>query len=75
MIFGGKVKEGKVTKDSKIKVLKNGEVETIGEIINLQAAKENVAEVVEGQEAGIEYKGEPIIEAGDTLEFFEETYE
>ncbi len=75
MIFGGKVIEGKATKTSKIKVLKNDEVETIGEMINLQAAKEDVAEVVEGQEAGIEYKGEPIIEAGDTLEFFEETYE
>ena len=75
MIFGGKVIEGKVTKKSKIKVLKNGEVESIGEIINLQAAKEDVAEVVEGQEAGIDYKGEPIIEADDILEFFEESYE
>jgi len=75
MIFGGKVSKGKVTKDSKIKVLKNGEVEAIGELINLQSAKENVSEVVEGQEAGIEYKGEPIIEVGDTLEFFQESYE
>ena len=75
MIVGGKVKEGKVTKDSKIKVLKNGEVETIGELINLQAGKEDLNEVVEGNEAGIDYKGQPIIEVGDTLEFFEEIYE
>ena len=75
MIFGGKITEGKATKTSKIKVLKNDEVEAIGQITTLQAAKESVSEVVEGNEAGIEYKGEPIIEVGDTLEFFEETYE
>lgn len=75
MIFGGKVIEGKINKKCKIKVLKNGEVEAIGEIINLQAAKENVNEVVVGSEAGIEYKGEPIIAVNDILEFFEESYE
>jgi translation initiation factor IF-2 len=75
MIFGGKVIEGKINKKCKIKVLKNGEVEAIGEIVNLQAAKENVNEVVTGSEAGIEYKGEPIIAVNDILEFFEESYE
>jgi len=75
MIIGGKVIEGKVTKTSKIKVLKNGQVEAIGDLLSLQAAKEDVAEVVEGNETGLEYQGEPIIEVGDTLEFFEEIYE
>jgi translation initiation factor IF-2 len=75
MIIGGKVVQGKITKNSKIKVLKDGQVETIGELLSLQSAKEDVAEVVEGNEAGMEYKGEPIIEVGDTLEFFEEIYE
>jgi len=75
MIFGGKVTEGKVTKKAKIKILKNSEVEAIGEIVNLQSAKENLNEVVEGNEAGIEYKGEPIIAVGDTIEFFEESHE
>jgi len=75
MILGGKVVKGKITKDSKIKVLKNGEVETMGELTSLQSAKEDVSEVVEGNEAGIEYQGDPIIEVGDTLEFFVESYE
>ncbi|MFA6466711.1 MAG: translation initiation factor IF-2 [Patescibacteria group bacterium] len=75
MIIGGKVTEGKITKASKIKVLKNDQVETIGELLSLQAAKENVTEVVKGNETGLEYQGEPIIEVGDTLEFFEEIYE
>lgn len=75
LIFGGKVIEGKVTKNSKIKVIKNGEVETIGQLVNLQSGKEDVSEVVIGNDAGISYKGEPIIEVGDKLEFFEENYE
>ncbi|MBU1202821.1 translation initiation factor IF-2 [Patescibacteria group bacterium] len=75
MIVGGKVIEGKISKDSKIKVLKNEQVETIGQLVSLQSAKENVAEVVTGNEAGLEYKGEPIIEVGDILEFFQESYE
>ena len=75
MILGGKVIEGKVVKPSKIKVIRNGEIEIVGEIGNLQAAKENVNEVVEGTEAGLEFKGDPIIQIGDTLEFFKETYE
>ncbi len=72
MIFGGKVIEGKVTKKCKIKVIKKGELEAIGTITNLQAARENVTEVVSGNEAGIDYKGEPIVAVGDVLEFFEE---
>lgn len=75
MIVGGKVVSGKVTKSAKIKVLKNDQVEAIGTIVNLQSAKEQVSEVVMGSEAGIEYRGEPIIAVGDTLEFFEESYE
>lgn len=75
MIVGGKVIKGKITKNCKIKVLKNNEVETIGELTNLQAGKEDLNEVVAGNEAGIDYKGQPIIEVGDILEFFEEIYE
>jgi len=75
MIVGGKITAGKITKKSKIKVLKNGQVEALGELLSLQSAKEAVSEVVEGNEAGLEYKGEPIIAIGDTLEFFEEIYE
>ncbi|MDD5749807.1 MAG: translation initiation factor IF-2 [Patescibacteria group bacterium] len=75
MIVGGRVLEGKVSKDSKIKVLKNGEVESIGALSNLQSAKEDVSEVVAGNEAGISYQGDPIIEVGDQLEFFQEIYE
>ncbi len=75
MIIGGKVVEGKISKNAKIKVLKNNEVETIGQLASLQSARENVSEVAQGNEAGLEYKGDPIIEIGDTLEFFEEIYE
>ncbi len=75
MIVGGKVLEGKVLKNSKIKVLRHDEIEAVGELKNLQAGKENVNEVVAGTEAGLEYKGDPIIQVGDILEFFQEVYE
>ena len=75
VILGGKVTNGKITKPAKIKVIRQGEIETVGDLVNLQAAKENVTEVVEGSEVGLEYHGDPIIQVGDTLEFFEEIYE
>ena len=75
MVIGGKVIEGLVRKDAKVKVWHNKEIEAVGEIINLQTAKEDVQEVVEGNEAGIEFKGDPLIQEGDILEFFEESYE
>lgn len=75
MIIGGKVIDGKIIKNSKIKVLRKDEIEAVGELKNLQAGKENVSEVLAGTEAGLEYKGDPIIQVGDMLEFFQEVYE
>lgn len=75
MIIGGKVVSGKIAKPAKIKLLRNNEIETIGELGSLQAGKVDVTEVAQGQEAGLEFIGEPIIQVGDTLEFFEEIYE
>jgi len=75
MIVGGKVIDGKVAKGTSIKVLRNGELESIGKLGNLQSAKQDVSEAVVGNEAGLEYKGDPIIQVGDELEFFVESYE
>lgn len=75
MIVGGKIIDGLITKKCGVKVMKNGEMEAIGKIISLQSAKQEMNEVVAGNEAGLEYQGDPIIAVGDTLEFFEETYE
>ena len=75
MIVGGKVVSGKIAKPAKIKLIRNNEIETIGELGTLQAGKVDVTEVVAGNEAGLEFVGEPIIQVGDTLEFFEEIYE
>lgn len=75
MIVGGKVTEGKITAKAKIKILKNGEVESLAQLVSLQSAKQAMTEVVAGNEAGIEYQGDPIVAVGDTLEFFEEIYE
>ncbi|MDQ5970753.1 MAG: Translation initiation factor, partial [Patescibacteria group bacterium] len=75
MIVGGKIVEGMIIKKCGVKVLKNGEMEAVGKITELQSGKQAANEVVAGNEAGIEYQGDPIIAVGDTLEFFEESYE
>jgi translation initiation factor IF-2 len=75
MIVGGKIVEGMIVKKCGVKVLKNGEMEAVGKITELQSGKQAANEVVAGNEAGIEYQGDPIIAVGDTLEFFEESYE
>lgn len=72
MIVGGKVLSGKITPDNKIRVIKNGQKAAEGKILKLQINKQDVNEAVEGQEAGIQYEGKPIINQGDILEFYKE---
>ena len=72
MIIGGKVLEGKVKNNTKIKVLRNNEVISIGDLEGLQSGKENVTEVLKGQECGLQYKGKGEIEVNDILEVYDE---
>ena len=72
VIFGGKVIKGKMIKDAVAKVIRNQEAMAIGQISNLQSGKENVTEVVEGQECGLEFDGDPIIKEGDLIEVYKE---
>ena len=72
MIVGGKVIEGKVKKDTKVKVIRNGETVTIGDLTSLQAAKQEVTEVVKGEDCGLEFKGREAIQENDILEVYQE---
>jgi len=72
MIIGGKVMSGKVEGGAKIKVIRKGEEVTQGNLKELQIAKQNVREVGEGQECGINFEGPPVIEVGDILEIYKE---
>ncbi len=72
MILGTKVLSGKVVKGAKADVFRKKEFITRGEIAELQAAKESVNEVVEGQECGINFVGKPEVQVDDILEVYQE---
>lgn len=73
MIIGGKIIKGKVIKEATAKVMQGDNCVAIGKITDLQSGKEDVNEVVGGQECGLEFTGEPIIKKGDKLEIYKET--
>jgi translation initiation factor IF-2 len=72
MVFGGKVLSGKIVNGTKVDILRNGTLYESGVISNLQSGKQDVREVVEGQECGISYKGSHDVEVGDIVMSYEE---
>lgn len=72
MIVGGKVLEGQIKPNTKAKVIKaNGQL-VYGDIKEVRVGKEIVKEVPVGQECGMTFHGEPVIEVGDQMEVFSE---
>lgn len=72
MIVGGKVTEGVVARPAQIEILRDKEKVGQGRLIELQRNKKEADEVSKGQEAGILFDGNGIIEIGDTLVFYRE---
>jgi len=72
MIVGGKVTEGEIKPNTRAAVLRDGEFITVGQVTQLQSAKQEVSNCVKGQECGILFKGQPVIEEGDVLEVYKE---
>ncbi|MBD3360002.1 MAG: translation initiation factor IF-2 [Candidatus Buchananbacteria bacterium] len=72
MIIGGKVLEGKVVNPAKADVLRDKELIFSGEITELQAGKQEVNEVPEGQECGLKFEGKPEIQENDVLQVYQE---
>ncbi|MCX6800453.1 MAG: hypothetical protein NT091_04890, partial [Candidatus Falkowbacteria bacterium] len=68
-VVGGKVLEGIVEQDVMIEVLRNKELITTGNLVNLQSGKQNVKVVNVDEECGLRYEGKPMIEVGDILNF------
>lgn len=69
-IAGCYVKDGKVTKNSRIRVIRNGELLFEGTINALKRFKDDAKEVRSGLECGINIDGFNDIEIDDTFEFF-----
>ncbi|MBI4142515.1 translation initiation factor IF-2 [Candidatus Uhrbacteria bacterium] len=73
-IVGGKMRSGKIimAKGVKVERLHGDEVLATGRLLGLQAGKEEVREVVEGQECGTKIAGIEEIAIGDVLRFVKE---
>lgn len=71
-IAGCMVTDGKITRNTRIRIIRDGVVIHTGEIDALKRYKDDVKEVATGYECGISIKNFNNIEVGDTIEGFEE---
>lgn len=71
-IAGCLVTVGKVSRDTKVRVIRDNIVIHTGEISSLKRFKDDVKEVIAGMECGISIKNYSDIKVGDTIEGFEE---
>lgn len=71
-IAGCMVLTGKITRNSKIRLIRDGIVQYTGELESLKRFKDDVKEVTKGYECGLNIKGYNDIEIGDILEVYEE---
>src|SRR3989339_516976 len=72
MIVGGRVEMGKLLKDCKIRVKRNGEIIGKGALSHLQTGKQEVKSVPEGTECGVHFDGKLKLEVGDVLDAYKE---
>ncbi len=71
-IAGCMVMDGKITRNAKIRVIREGVVVFDGELIALKRFKDDVKEVAKGYDCGIQIKGFNDIEERDVIEAYHE---
>jgi len=71
-IAGCMVKEGKIVRDSKVRVIRDGIVMYSGELGSLKRFKDDVKEVVSGLECGLNVTNFNDIKVSDTIEAYTE---
>ncbi len=71
-IAGCIVKEGKISRNSKVRVIRDGIVVYTGELGSLKRFKDDVKEVVSGLECGLNIKNFNDLKVGDNIEAFNE---
>lgn len=70
-VAGCLVKEGKITKNTKVRVIRDGIVIYTGELSSLKRFKDDVKEVTAGQECGMSIANFNDIKVGDIIEGYE----
>ncbi|MGQ1890381.1 translation initiation factor IF-2 [Thermophagus sp. OGC60D27] len=71
-IAGCMVKEGKIKRSSKVRIIRDGIVIYTGELGSLKRFKDDAKEVAAGYECGLNIKNFNDIKVGDVIEAFEE---
>lgn len=71
-IAGAIVREGKIKRSNKVRVIREGIVRYTGELGSLKRFKDDAKEVVAGLDCGLSIQGYNDIQAGDIIEGFEE---
>ena len=71
-VAGCMVVEGKIKRTNKIRLIRDGIVKYAGELGSLKRYKDDVKEVVTGQECGLNIEGYNDIQSGDIIEAYEE---
>jgi len=72
-IAGCLVREGKIKRTNKVRIIRDGIVVYTGELESLKRFKDDVKEVGTNYECGLNIKGYNDIQVGDMVESFEET--
>ena len=71
-IAGALVREGKIKRTNKVRLIREGIVRYTGELGSLKRFKDDAREVVAGLECGLSIQGYNDIQVGDIIEGFEE---
>ncbi len=71
-IAGAIVREGKIKRSNKVRLIRDGIVRYTGELGSLKRFKDDAKEVVAGLECGLSIQGYNDIQQGDIIEGFEE---
>ncbi len=71
-IAGCMVRDGKITRNSKVRLIRDGIVIYTGELESLKRFKDDAKEVAKGYECGLNIAGYNDIKVGDLVESFEE---
>ena len=72
-IAGCYVRDGRVLRTSKVRVIRDGIVIHTGSLSSLKRFKDDAKEVVSGMDCGLQIKDFQDIKAGDSIEVFEQT--
>jgi translation initiation factor IF-2 len=72
MILGGRVLSGQIEKNSEAAVLRDDQFVIKGKITEMRAGKELVTMAVKGEEFGLTFVGNPIVQENDVLDVYKE---